>query len=396
MRGLIAIACLCGSDAFMLSPACLHPSPAAQCQGARLHVCSSMLEERSGYLLARDADGISGRPQVQGGESVAIPDADEAATTAAVMASLAFVVAVSWAVPAADATVAGVAAASAVPTSSAIFEKAARRALGGGVSGAVAGVAQVLLLMWLRTTMNYQYRNGGSAKDAMTALYEEGGIRRFYRGVSFALLQTPLSRFGDTASNSGVLALLATSEIPLAARTALAAGVAAGWRIGITPLDTLKTTLQVKGEEGYDQVMSKVDAEGVGVLWQGALANAGASFAGSYPWFLTYNSLNEALPAFGDELAPKLIRSACLGIGASGVSDCVSNSIRVLKTRRQTSEVTISYKEAAEQIIESDGWRGLFVRGLSTRLLTNALQAALFTVIWKLLEDYITAAKVFG
>ena len=204
------------------------------------------------------------------------------------------------------------------------------------------------LTLPLTLTLHHQYRNGGSAKDAMTALYEEGGIRRFYRGVSFALLQTPLSRFGDTASNSGVLALLATSEIPLAARTALAAGVAAGWRIGITPLDTLKTTLQVKGEEGYDQVcrlraactlhtytcmhihttnnnkqinpmhcqnfhkpimynmhmhmrmhmcmctciymwqvMSKVDAEGVGVLWQGALANAGASFAGSYPWFLT-------------------------------------------------------------------------------------------------------------
>lgn len=157
MRGLIAIACLCGSDAFMLSPACLHPSPAAQCQGARLHACSSMLEERPGYLLAPEADGISG-PQVQGRESVAIPDADVAATTAAMMASLAFVVAVSWAVPAADAAGAGVAAASAVPTSSAIFEKAARKALGGGVSGAVAGVAQVLLLMWLRTTMNYQVR----------------------------------------------------------------------------------------------------------------------------------------------------------------------------------------------------------------------------------------------
>ena len=41
-----------------------------------------------------------------------------------------------------------------------ILAKAGRRALGGGLSGAAAGIAQVLLLMWLRTAMNYQYRHG--------------------------------------------------------------------------------------------------------------------------------------------------------------------------------------------------------------------------------------------
>lgn len=38
----------------------------------------------------------------------------------------------------------------------AIFSKAGSRALGGGASGAAAAVVQVLSLMWLRTTMNYQ------------------------------------------------------------------------------------------------------------------------------------------------------------------------------------------------------------------------------------------------
>ncbi|CAM9683199.1 unnamed protein product, partial [Ectocarpus sp. 12 AP-2014] len=46
----------------------------------------------------------------------------------------------------------------------AIFAKAGNRALGGGASGAAAAVVQVLSLMWLRTTMNYQYKNGGSTK----------------------------------------------------------------------------------------------------------------------------------------------------------------------------------------------------------------------------------------
>ena len=37
---------------------------------------------------------------------------------------------------------------------------------------------QVLTLMWLRTTMNYQYRYGHSTREAIAILYKEGGIPR--------------------------------------------------------------------------------------------------------------------------------------------------------------------------------------------------------------------------
>ena len=47
------------------------------------------------------------------------------------------------------------------------------------------------------------------AKDGGGTL---GGIRRFYRGYGPAILQGPLSRFGDTAANEGMLALLEGSE----------------------------------------------------------------------------------------------------------------------------------------------------------------------------------------
>ncbi|KAJ1552189.1 hypothetical protein HK405_012308, partial [Cladochytrium tenue] len=40
------------------------------------------------------------------------------------------------------------------------LDKALKRALGGGVSGAAAMVVQVFTLMPLRTVMNYQYRYG--------------------------------------------------------------------------------------------------------------------------------------------------------------------------------------------------------------------------------------------
>lgn len=313
-------------------------------------------------------------------------DAEDLALHAGMSASLLALTAVLHVSPAEAAS-----AATAVALSpQEVLDKALKRAVGGGVSGALAGVAQVLLLMWLRTTMNYQYRNGGSTQEALAALYKEGGLARFYRGVQFALLQTPLTRFGDTAANTGVLALLATSDLPVGIRTACASAVAAIWRIGLTPLDTMKTTLQVKGAEGYTQVTDKIRADGLPVLFQGALGNAFASFVGNYPWYLTFNTLDETLPlAPTDDLKLKLCRAAALGISAACVSDCVSNSIRVLKTTRQTSETTITYQEAAKQVLEKDGWSGLFVRGLGTRLVTNALQASIFTVVWKLAEEQL-------
>ena len=235
----------------------------------------------------------------------------DAARSALLLATTIYVASFAIAAPAEAATAAGVdatttstaVATAAVLTPNEILSKATKRALGGGLSGALAGVFQVLTLMWLRTTMNYQYRNGGSTQEALSALYEEGGVRRFYRGVGFALFQTPLSRFGDTAANSGVLALLIDSDLPIGVRTALASGAASVWRIGLTPLDTVKTTLQVTGEEGLAKIRAKVADGGPTVLFQGALANAAASFAGNYPWYLTFNSLNEALPSFGEDLS---------------------------------------------------------------------------------------------
>ena len=60
---------------------------------------------------------------------------------------------------------------------------------------------------WMRTTVNFQYRYGMTTIEALKHLYAEGGVRRFYRGVGPALIQGPLSRFGDTASNAGTLTL---------------------------------------------------------------------------------------------------------------------------------------------------------------------------------------------
>ena len=93
-----------------------------------------------------------------------------------------------------------------------IVQNAIKKAIGGGVPGAIAGAVQVLCLMWLRTVINYQYRYGSTFVQALSHLYGSGGIPRLYSGLGFALIQAPLSRFVSTAANDGVHNLIQNLE----------------------------------------------------------------------------------------------------------------------------------------------------------------------------------------
>ena len=73
-----------------------------------------------------------------------------------------------------------------------IYMKALNRSFNVGLAGYGAMTFQVGSLMWLRTTMNYQFKNGGGTFQTLKSLYREGGVPRFYRGVSFALINAPL------------------------------------------------------------------------------------------------------------------------------------------------------------------------------------------------------------
>jgi hypothetical protein len=244
--------------------------------------------------------------------------------------------------------------------------------------------------MWIRTAINYQYRYGTTTTQAFKTLYAEGGIPRFYRGLVPALLQGPLSRFGDTAANTGTLALLdsleATEGLPVGVKT-VAASVAAGlFRILLMPVDTFKTTMQVEGKDGIAKLMTKFRSSGFSVFFQGSIAAAGATFVGHYPWFFTYNYLTENLPRTNDPLG-KLARSAVIGFCASAISDTCSNSIRVIKVYKQANKEQISYPEVVRRVIKEDGILGLFGRGLQTKLIANGLQGLMFSVLWKYIDE---------
>jgi hypothetical protein len=263
-------------------------------------------------------------------------------------------------------------------------------ALGGGLSGAAAMVLQVLTLMPLRTVMNYQYRYGTTISRAIFTLYLDGGWKRYYQGLTAALIQGPLSRFGDTAANAGILALLESNtymkQLPRLIQTVFASLAAAAFRMILTPVDTVKTTLQAQGSSGMTILRARIKRYGIGTLWYGAIATAAATFVGHYPWFGTYNYLEANLPV-AHTMFQTLLRRAFIGFVASVISDTVSNSLHVVKTYRQVNETRIGYWAAAKAVIAVDGLQGLFVRGLKIRILANGLQGLMFSILWKFFMD---------
>lgn len=105
--------------------------------------------------------------------------------------------------------------------------------------------------------------------------------------------------------------------------------------------------------------------------------------------FFVYNLLskNEAVI---QAISSQLIRNGFVGLAASIVSDTMVNSLRVIKTTKQSlgSKHNLSYFETIRMVLAADGWKGLFGRGLRTRIMANALQSALFTIIWRGLADH--------
>ena len=270
-----------------------------------------------------------------------------------------------------------------------ILSKSYNKAIGGGLAGSSAMVIQITSLMWLRTTMNYQYKYGGSFSESLKVLYKQGGLGRFYRGYLPAIAIGPLSRFGDTASNAYIMSVFEKTSVPIFLQTFCGSFVASLWRAFLMPIDALKTTLQVKGKNGLNILSNKVRSHNISVLYYGTCASMSATFVGHYPWFLTYNILDKKIPKY-EKTYKNLLRNAFIGFNAAVISDCCSDSLRVIKTVKQTSKNRISYREITKDIIKNDGIVNLFSRGLKTRIITNGIQGILFTVCWKLIQEKYT------
>jgi len=203
---------------------------------------------------------------------------------------------------------------------------------------------QVSSLMWMRTTMNYQFKNGGGFIETLKLLYKNGGIVRFYRGIVPALVIGPISRFGDTAANMYATTLFknhpSLQHLPIFLQTSLGSLMAGFWRISTLPVDAWKTSKQVYGTDGLKILVGKYKTHGISAFYQGGVASALATFTGHYPWFVTNNYLEHYLPrySYNDNFGKAILRSAGIGFICTVVSDCLSNSIRVVKTFKQTAQ----------------------------------------------------------
>jgi len=180
--------------------------------------------------------------------------------------------------------------------------------------------------------------------------------------------------------------------LPTGVKSIASSAAASTFRLALMPVDTVKTIMQVEGKNGLPMLWQKAATGGPRAFFQGGLGAVGATFAGHYPWFATYNALNASW-AVPDDNLQKLARNATIGFSSSLVSDCTSNSIRVVKTTKQTFPTTISYSEAVAHVVKKDGVVGLFTRGLQTRLLANGCQGMLFTVLWKHFEERLSASE---
>jgi hypothetical protein len=130
-----------------------------------------------------------------------------------------------------------------------------------GLIGGMAGIIQVLCFMWLRTTISYQYRYGLTMQDSIRDLYLQGGIPRFYKGLSFALIQGPLSKFGAVASNDFASKFKHKhihTTLNMIINTGIGAIFASLFRFLLMPIDTCKTVLQVEGKVGFNNLMQDV------------------------------------------------------------------------------------------------------------------------------------------
>jgi len=253
---------------------------------------------------------------------------------------------------------------------------ASSSALRGGVAAVLVQTVCVPTFMWMHTVTNYQYRYGGTAMDVIRALYAEGGPRRFYRGIVPALLQSAILRFGGLAVNEGLLAATANhglSSTTAAATSSLATSVL---RVVLMPLDAWQTAKQVNGEHGFRKVLEEARSR-PSTLWRGTAGSVTSTWAGFYAWCWTNNWLHEVLPisAFRDS---ETARSATIGFAANVAGDASSNFLRVLKTLQQTAGRETTYMSAAEELLRQDGVRGLFGRGLPTKVASSGFQGAVF------------------
>jgi hypothetical protein len=91
---------------------------------------------------------------------------------------------------------------------------------------------------------------------------------------------------------------------------------------------------------------------------KGGTANAISAIASHYPWFYTFRILSHS-QFLQNLIGNNYLRNALIGFTSSVVSDTFANSIRVVKTAKQSiaSKQAVTYREVIAMILAVDGFK---------------------------------------
>jgi len=258
-------------------------------------------------------------------------------------------------------------------------------AIQNSLAAALSELITAPLFAWLYTIMSYQHRHGGGLVQVSRALYADGGIPRFYRGLSAGLLRYPLERLGNVLAMDAAFGTLRPLGVPDAAAAAVASAGSVGCRWVLMPLATLSTVQQVRGYEGSRLFLERVKAR-PSTLWAGAGGMMTTTVVGSWTWCFAYQRLWESVPEVPCACGSQL-RSVAVGFFSSLACDVSTNSLRVLTTFQQTEKEPMGYMTCARKLVREQGYSGLFGRGLSTRLLAGGVNGATFSLAWSFIAQ---------
>ena len=205
-------------------------------------------------------------------------------------------------------------------------------ALNKSISAFQASIISVTMLMPLRTIITNQQKYGGNLLIITRKMYEHGKIPRFYSGYFYSLSLVSSLRFGYGFINSTTQSKFI--NYPLFLSTGVESVLASSYRFLLYPIDTLKNYKQVYGLEKLKMDIVKNNYKH---LFSGSLSAAASTLISHYPFFLTYNFLQQRI----SEDKKTLITSGLIGFVSTTISDIFSNGFRVIKVIKQTSDKKI-------------------------------------------------------
>lgn len=232
-----------------------------------------------------------------------------------------------------------------------------------------ASAIQGSALFWMKPIIKSQYVYGTSLTDTFTYLKNDGGFLRFYRGFLPSVLKSGIGRTSDITIYTKINEKYSNNYY----YSSFVSGcISAAVKIAILPLDTISNIYQVHGKHGDKHIK--------GNLYRGALAYGSIHCISSSTWLLSYSYLKEK-KVFHN----KNMNYLFTGFTCSLITDTIINPIRVVKTHKQAFAKNQSYYEIIKNMISDNVGAGLY-RGYNIRLGYNAVNGALFVLLWQNLE----------